>query len=215
MLGRCRCAVYLLTASEVVVLATPEALRLPCAVIAPVLPQGGPVVVGDGRIGWPGASVSIVREWAPTVVPRVTPSPARAAALRKTLAEITIDVPICHDVDLMIGRGSGLTPSGDDVLAGFLLGCRAFGVDAGSLPAAVLAAAPRTSALSAALLRHAVAGRCLPQFAAVAAALNRGPALNYGVDGALAALLRVGHTSGAALAHGLALAAGVPVAAAA
>jgi hypothetical protein len=99
----------------------------------------------------------------------------------------------------LLGRGPGLTPAGDDVLAGFLLGSMAFGLDAGRVRAAVAAMAPaRTTALSAALLWHADRGECVDEVAVVVASPS-GPAVDR--------LLRIGHTSGAALATGLATAA--------
>ncbi|HET8681662.1 MAG TPA: DUF2877 domain-containing protein, partial [Micromonosporaceae bacterium] len=57
----------------------------------------------------------------------------------------------------------------------------------------------RTTFVSAALLRHAARGECVPQLTAVLAAAGRGEPL----DRPLAALLGVGHTSGYGLAHGV------------
>jgi hypothetical protein len=65
----------------------------------------------------------------------------------------------------------------------------------------VSAAAARTTTLSAALLRHAAAGMALPAVVDVADALaGHGPD-DFGP--AVARLVAVGHSSGAALAHGL------------
>jgi hypothetical protein len=64
----------------------------------------------------------------------------------------------------LAGLGPGLTPAGDDFLVGWMAGLWLFGTGAG-LPVAELcglmaaAAAPRTTRLSAAWLRHAAAGR--------------------------------------------------------
>jgi hypothetical protein len=111
----------------------------------------------------------------------------------------------------LLGRGPGLTPSGDDILAGFLAGAAAFGLDAAALRHAVAVLAPaRTTALSAALLRHAARGECLDELAAVAAVLTSQPPCRSELAGtgrAVGRLLSVGHTSGAALALGLVLAA--------
>jgi hypothetical protein len=101
----------------------------------------------------------------------------------------------------LLGVGPGLTPAGDDVIAGFLLGTRALGLAATS--ARVWAsvadmAHDRTTSLSAALLWHAARGECISEVAAVLADPS---------DATLGELLRVGHTSGAALALGLASAA--------
>ena len=105
---------------------------------------------------------------------------------------------------LLLGRGPGLTPAGDDLLAGFLLGARTFGLPASGLRHAIAALAPaRTTALSAALLRHAADGECIDEAAELAAALTGRAAPRP----AMRQLLSVGHTSGAALAWGLVLAA--------
>src|SRR5260370_13795935 len=75
---------------------------------------------------------------------------------------------------LLVGSGPGLTPSGDDVLAGFLVGAAAFGLDVAALREAVADLAPgRTTALSAALLWHAVRGECIDEVAAGTAGLTR------------------------------------------
>jgi len=109
----------------------------------------------------------------------------------------------------LLGAGPGLTPSGDDVLAGFLAGAAAFGIEASALREAIAVLAPaRTTALSAALLWHAGRAECIDELAGVAAVLTsqrwRGPEQ---AGPAVGRLLRVGHTSGAALALGLVAAA--------
>jgi hypothetical protein len=94
----------------------------------------------------------------------------------------------------LAGCGPGLTPWGDDLLVGYAAGLVLFHdrrEQAGELAAA---AAPLTARLSATLLWHAAAGE-LPEVAH--ALLERGQ---------VAPLLSWGHTSGAALALGLALA---------
>ncbi len=59
----------------------------------------------------------------------------------------------------LIGLGPGLTPSGDDALAGFEAALRALGhPSAGFLVAALDDVDERTTAVSAAMLRHAVRG---------------------------------------------------------
>jgi hypothetical protein len=109
----------------------------------------------------------------------------------------------------LLGSGPGLTPSGDDVLAGFLAGAFAFGLDAAALRQAIAVLAPaRTTALSAALLWHAARGECIDELAAVAAVLTGQPQGRPDEPGrAVGRLLSVGHTSGAALALGLVIAA--------
>lgn len=110
----------------------------------------------------------------------------------------------------IVGLGPGLTPSGDDVLAGLLLSLRLLG---GSVPrggtavwladwlgAAVTAdASTRTTALAATLLQCAAHGQAAGEVAAVL----RGIAGQEQLHPAIRRLLGVGHTSGADLAWGL------------
>jgi hypothetical protein len=107
----------------------------------------------------------------------------------------------------LLGRGPGLTPAGDDVLAGFLVGAAAFGVEGGALRQAIaVLAAARTTALSAALLWHAARGECIAELAGLAAVLtnDRGP---EHAERAVSRLVSVGRSSGAAMALGLVIAA--------
>jgi hypothetical protein len=179
----------------------------------------GPASVGAGRIEWNGpvgtVTVVDVRAWAPSRVRPGRAQPAAVAALRAALAGHDVGLEPSRVDDLaqagsavqqyaaaaeLLGRGPGLTPSGDDVLAGFLLAAQAFGHPAPGIVAAVNERASRaTTALSAQLLRDAGRGECVPEFAAAVDALCGRPA----PADALARLLAVGHTSGTALALGL------------
>jgi hypothetical protein len=109
----------------------------------------------------------------------------------------------------LLGIGPGLTPSGDDVLAGFLAGAAAFGLEVAALREAIAVLAPAgTTALSAALLWHAARGECIDEVAAVAAVLTSHRRIAPEQAGRSVGRLRsVGHTSGAALALGLVTAA--------
>ena len=109
----------------------------------------------------------------------------------------------------LLGSGPGLTPSGDDMLAGFLVGAAAFGIDAAALREATAVLAPaRTTALSAALLWHAARGECIDELASLAVVLtSQGRCRPDEAGRAVSRLLSVGHTSGAALALGLVTAA--------
>jgi Protein of unknown function (DUF2877) len=95
----------------------------------------------------------------------------------------------------LIGLGPGLTPSGDDVLAGALLGLHACGQRslAGQLGAHVATASiVGTSPLSAAFLHCAIAGETsAPLHQALSTALT-----NADWRAALDSLDRIGHTSG-------------------
>jgi Protein of unknown function (DUF2877) len=243
LLGTAAAAVYLATDGRpgVVAVLTHDAVRLPCGVVLPStraeLPltaigpaAGGRCVVGDGRVSWDGPDgpvvIDVVREWAPARIQPGIPTPAAVAEARLALPRnVCVELPTlwCRQLHTeagedpvpavrgLLGSGPGLTPSGDDLLAGFLLGCLAFGRDVSSLRSAIAALAPRqTTALSAALLAHALRGQCIPEVAALTRVLTGTGAIGPALD----ALLRVGHTSGAALARGLLLAAGPAVRAA-
>ena len=101
------------------------------------------------------------------------------------------------------GRGAGLTPSGDDALAGILLVCA---MDRSLRPVlADLVAGARTTRLSLAFLKWAAAGQSIePAHTLLDAAAADDPA---GMRRAASALTAVGATSGAALVAGAALAA--------
>ena len=230
-LGATPAALYLQLPGDpgVLALLAHDAVRLPCALLLPTTraelpltslgPAAGTPVVGDGVLTWTGPAgpvvVRAVREWGPT---RACPGTVVASALTALCAGLPPPAALGVDAELvarlagdparavarLLGRGPGLTPAGDDVLAGFLVGARAFGLDARRMRAVTAAlAAGRTTALSAALLGHAARGECIDEVAAVVAALT-----GHGYpEPALGRLLAVGHTSGAALGVGLAAAA--------
>lgn len=178
-------------------------------------------VVGWGRLALGAFTARVGRWWRPPLLPRLARVDAgRLAACAASLTARLLGRPGCAEADrlaaalrageppertvrALLGCGPGLTPLGDDVLAGVLVTLRARGAaTAGPLGAAVTALAPaRTTFVSAALLRHADRGECVPQLAAVLAAVGRDEPL----DRPLAALLNVGHTSGCGLAHGVAV----------
>ena len=103
--------------------------------------------------------------------------------------------PPCRPAVDLLGAGRGLTPSGDDFLAGTLVALHAFGerAVAASLARAVARYAPRrTSRLSAAHLEAACAGEAIePLHEAVGAVAG-----NTYPGRALDALERFGHDSG-------------------
>jgi hypothetical protein len=193
-------------------------------------------MVGDGAVSWLGPAgrvvVRAVREWAPVRPALGEVASSALAAVRAVLGAATASgadpgpdgrassglAEAARDYDAsvavaarLLGSGPGLTPSGDDMLAGFLAGAEAFGLDAAALRRAIADLAPaRTTALSAALLWHAARGECIDELAAVAAALTgQRPGAGPEEPGrAVRRLLAVGHTSGAALTLGLVIAAG-------
>lgn len=96
--------------------------------------------------------------------------------------------PGAIDLDFWVGRGVGLTPLGDDVVAGYAAAAYLQG-----RPVAIPDLRSRTTLLSATLIDGAARGEMLPAFATFAT--NPSPTT-------LRPLLAVGHTSGAGLAHG-------------
>ena len=103
----------------------------------------------------------------------------------------------------LAGRGPGLTPSGDDMLAGILLVSAMDPTCRGALGRLVRSA--RTTTLSRAYLRWAAAGQSIqPAHALLDAAADGDPNAMVEAAGSLAA---VGATSGRALMAGMALAA--------
>jgi hypothetical protein len=153
---------------------------------------------------------------------------AGQAAVADLVQALAIGASPAPAVARLLGRGPGLTPTGDDVLAGALVCLNALGAPAATvLGQAVLAAAPSaTTTVSAALLRHAARGECVPQLAdlldavgadSVRAVGGAGPHGRVGgtdpAAGALprttGALLAVGNCSGAGLLHGVIVALGI------
>ncbi|MER5437911.1 DUF2877 domain-containing protein [Streptomyces sp. NPDC002790] len=207
----------------------PGAVRVPTAVVLPRAagerPFGG-VAVGDaGRIGGGRVAVGHLRLaagefWAPPRVqdtphgpaldrlarlrpPRPLAAEARPAAtvLVRALAHGAVGAGR-RAADDLLGLGPGATPSGDDFLCGLLLAARLSPLPATWLPVLVATAeqaGTRTPPVSAALLRHAADGHCIPQVAALLHAAATGADLAAPVSD----LLAVGHSSGSDLLHGL------------
>jgi hypothetical protein len=172
---------------------TPAAVRLPASVLAPVVPSGS-VHVRDGELFDGAARWQVTRWWTPPR-PHGLTAPVDLAA---PLGVERIEALVPHD---LVGSGPGLTPSGDDVLAGALVAAHA--TSDPRLPqwrAETRAAlrARRTTVVSRGLLHHAMDGYATPELAAFVTAVCAGEG-----ERAAPALLAVGHTSGAALAAGV------------
>lgn len=197
------------------------------------LRAGAAATVGGGRIETGAVRVVVTGTWGAgrprladprTVVERAGELSSLVAAstgsllpyLREPVDRLRAGLAV-HEPDeaaaaarALLGLGPGLTPSGDDILAGTLVTLRALEPLAPPLQqvfdavaATVSAHAPaRTPLVSAELLKHAVAGRCIPQLAALLAALDHRPGR---LEQALRGLLAVGHHSGGDLARGVAL----------
>lgn len=207
-------AIYLETGDPgcpAICLTTVDAVRVPCALVLgdratpPDVAVGDPGSVRGGELMLGGAAYRPVRWWRPARPTRTPGAPpathlppldvATADAVARLARGLASGAPLAGPVTALLGRGPGLTPIGDDVLAGALVTLIAAGAPVGHrLATEIRQRAPhRTTFVSAALLWHAARGECVPQLAAFIA----------GAPGATEALLRVGHTSGAGLAHGV------------
>ncbi|MDX1659371.1 MAG: DUF2877 domain-containing protein [Nitriliruptorales bacterium] len=191
----------------------------------------GPWLVGDGRVVSGDRSVE-VDSWYDA---RPVLAPAGAGELVRGLSELesalaeegrsgasgvdvtalraaidSRDVPaVVAAAAALVGLGAGLTPSGDDVLAGAvsagLAVCRHLEDRAGEAVFAAVGVAVaelavgRTTSLSAALLRHAADGEMAGPARRLVAAVSRRGAIRPALD----ALLQVGHASGGDLAQGI------------
>ena len=166
--------------------------------------SAGAAMIGDGRLE-AGGVVLRPRRWWPAPHPRIS-NPSRFLAGLAALPRVRPQDVDLGEADLgsperLIGRGPGLTPAGDDVLAGSLVLLNALGTDprpAWCDPATLQA---RTPALSAALLHHARHGYCVGALAALIEVLDSGADPAAALDG----LLAVGGTSGRAMLLGLQL----------
>lgn len=176
---------------------TPAALALPTAVRladvggSPGFELGTRAVVGEGRITGPGWCVEVVRTFRPASVRRwVTPPGAEPTPIPARTGLMDL-------LESRLGLGPGLTPEGDDEIAGHLL-------------VAVAAAAPvpdlephlhRTTALSASLLRAAAQGYAVP---VVVGYIDAVLANDHHTTARLRPTIEaIGHTSGPALLRGI------------
>lgn len=223
-------AVYLrLSTGAPIAVLSSDAVRMPFGVVLATssaelrldrLP--GPVLAGEAEVRIGQWSARITRLVSVTAPLGLVPDPVAVDHACRTLAGLQAVVPdlagpggASHlaeivqletlDVQRIMGAGPGLTPSGDDFLAGLLVGAWSFGLPADSLRAAVQThAAARTTEVSAALLRCACRGESIPQLTAMALSLA---GRHTDIDSALGLLARVGYTSGRAMAAGVIVAA--------
>lgn len=181
-------------AVPVLCVAHPDAVRLPATLLTGKLPAPRP---HDEPAEM---ALSVTRWWRPARPPRLpVPDPAVLDRLPRPPYDVL-------DPLALVGRGDGLTPQGDDLLAAALVTARATGDPrlAGWCARTRLALATRrTTAVSRGLLHHALDGWATPELAAVLVAL--GGSDSAGLDRAVARLLDVGHTSGASLLDGITL----------
>ncbi len=230
VLAASRAGVYLGVGDRVLPVLTSDAFALPGAVrlgqasgeVRLGARPGDIAVVGAGSIRLPAVVVRGVRTWRPARVP-ATCAAKRGdlgevrAALRSPLADgdgwlaagvtrAVRDADPREAVSALVGRGPGLTPSGDDALAGALLVRRCLGRapragERDPLLDAVRARAWATTAVSAALLQAAADGFATGEVVDLVTAVGRGDAARTRT--ALPAVLAIGHTSGRDLVTGV------------
>ena len=232
VLGTSSHAVWLLINDRVAVVTTSDATRLPNGIqlaagskeaLFQMVHHGGSVDIGHSRVMLEGLSVEVTRWWDPRpALGTVTPQ-----QLEASIDGLPDEVPdidggplalalrarsaggILHASRALLGKGPGLTPEGDDFLAGAIAATRLLGEALGSertvgliagisVPLAQLADA-RTTTFSAALVHAALKGHVAePAGALLRAMIGRGD-----IAAAHIGLVRVGHTSGPALAAGM------------
>lgn len=222
---------------QVIAVVTGQATRLPNAmVVTDPMPQvsvGDEACVGDGSIDIGRLRLRAHRWWNPApplgavrVAELVRSLPEMAGLCERSqrrsglegngaanlLAQGCAEGSLLKSVvaaEQLVGLGPGLTPSGDDVLAGLLVALRHLGGATGAGRAVWLAdwlaaavtfdVRGRTTPISAALLHCAARGEASGEVLAVL----RGLSGRQSLEPALRRLLQLGHTSGADLAWGL------------
>jgi hypothetical protein len=189
--------------------ALPFGIRTPIpAAVAPwrALRVGDAVTIRDGRVELPGASLVLRRWWRPPVVRALRGGLALKDGLAALHAALP-DAPACRDVDpgappaRLLGLGPGLTPYGDDVLAGRLIAAVAWGGEVGLASQVRATARAATTAVSEVWLLEAAQGRAVPEAVGLVDAVSAGAPQR--VRAALGPLLAVGSTSGHGLAAGI------------
>jgi hypothetical protein len=234
VLGTSAHAVWLLVNDDVIVVSTSDATRLPNGVqIAAtsnddafrMVHHGAEVEIGFSRIMLEGLTVNVVRWWDPRPVLRKISTSMLGVAIEGLPSEVpdvgsqqlrialsTGSPPaLLAAAKPMLGKGPGLTPEGDDYLAGALAATRLLGSAVDSKTSTALLASvavhiarladARTTTFSAALIHNALRG----QVVAPAASLLRALTGRGDVAPAHRVLSKVGHSSGPALAAGIVL----------
>ena len=213
-----RDAIYLDEAGWCLGVVTRSATHVPCALVlagasAMDLSKVERAEVGDGAVILHAGTLQIavrVGRLSNLLVPRLWSVPpsyvvermlGHARAAVDELGEpATVFRLVTESPRQLLGRGTGLTPLGDDVLAGWAAMCAGFGspITGGPDPR------DRTTLLSATLLDCARRGEVLPEFRTLVTALANPNELTV-VDRASEALAAVGHYSGAGLLLGACL----------
>lgn len=234
VLGSSSQAAWLQAGRRVVVISTGDGARLPNSIrlaakygdeVLRRIASETRVLVGHGMIMVDGIAVTATRWWDPrpalptftsdTLTARLRGLPTGVPGIDTASLRLALEVGsaggVLHSARSLLGRGPGLTPEGDDVLAGTLAATRLLGealgrensvaMIAGVSPPLAELAALRTTAFSAALIEMAMQGQVVES----AGVLLRALAGRGDVAAAHLGLIRLGHTSGPALAAGIVL----------
>ena len=211
VLHACADAVHFEVAGRCVSLVGPRGPGLPVALRSkvPVMSSSRPATayLEGGILRWGGRALvtrRLVDVRAPRFdaawVPKASPVVALGTPRSRT-AGLVAFAPVVSATSvsaLLVGRGDGLTPLGDDVVCGWLAAHRAAGVPTDDVDEAVRRLLPRTTTLSASLLGCAVAGEVADPVAAYLGSLG-----TPDEERARSALEAFGQSSGLGLAHGL------------
>ena len=206
-------AVYVEVGGWCVGVVGPRAAQVPCALRVTDMQEIGVVAtrpgtgayLGGGKLHVGGRVLSIGRLVGAYVPPlgdgatlktgpvtvQATPPATVAGFVEDHVPHGRVDAAVAAR---LLGRGEGLTPLGDDVLAGWLAMYRAAGVASTDVDEVVADAPARTTLLSATLLECALHGEVLPEYAGWVRTVG-----TPDEPDAVRALHAVGATSGAGL----------------
>lgn len=224
-LGRTSSVMWCCVGGDLVVVGDHSTARLPNALltaVSDIASTRDPPVFGAGGVRYGTTMYQIARWWDPRVtVPTFGPNSLTANLLklcgafpecsndplRKALVSADLG-RVTAEAQTRLGFGPGLTPLGDDILAGALVAyssmMMALGYDVDVWMNALWRslgpmADHATTNLSASLLNHAVRGEAAPEVQGFVRAVVRG-----GEPGpSLRRLSTIGHTSGMGLARGV------------
>jgi hypothetical protein len=203
VVGEAHGAAWLRSAAGPVHLTGPRGPRGPLTVVADPLPR---LALGDGvRLVLDRAARPAPPAWPPLAgadAVRGALAWARPAAWRDRRLDLLAPGGARQAAEALAGSGPGLTPSGDDALAGYLLARRASAGEAAAADAAEVLAvvAARSGEPSASLVRWAARGETFDVAAAVLSALLRGDASG---GPALRRLVGLGGETGRAMLAGM------------
>ena len=196
--------------------------------------QVGPVRVIAGRwwdpvprlgsvdAGLLAGRLDAVRATLPAWPDASDPAAGRLRAGREALASVLAGTgDLARTVRRLVGLGAGLTPAGDDLLAGAMAGLVVFGTAlerpdatalAGRMRREVVGQARATTPLAADLAEHAARGALVQPAAELCRVIaDPRPSAENDLAPALERLLRIGHTSGRDLVEGLLLGASTAI----